>query len=303
MASSPTSARLGPSSEDGELTSNRGFSKRGDGFSIQETEGLLQEVRDRWQEGWDAIADAHNAQFPGHKRTAGSLKRKFAKLYRTKIDTTTKEKHARAAAIAKKVREEMRSQRRGLASARGLSVDLVTETEGSVGVQEIHEDLKDVDKISPHPETTHHFLPEVTETAGEHELRQTLHQSIQPMTQETPLREDAWQSLIRWPIAGERLRTLRSQMESNEATSSQDLLQTVLLVLLESQRQRDFERDQEREERRQEKQRWQEDMREQRRRYEQERVEDRRRNEQFMQVMTTLVAQIAAGQQQRGGLN
>ncbi|RAW43696.1 hypothetical protein PC110_g171 [Phytophthora cactorum] len=96
---------------------------------------------------------------------------------------------------------------------------------------------------------------------------------------------------------------MRAQIESGDATSSQDLAQTVLLVLLESQHQRDLERDQEREERRLERQRWQEEMREQRRRHEQERMEDRRRNEQFMQVMTTLVAQIAAGQQQRVGLN
>ncbi|CAI5729400.1 unnamed protein product [Peronospora destructor] len=303
MALSPTSARPGASSEDGEPTSNRGFSKRGDGFSVQETDGLLQVVRERWQEGWDMIADAHNAQFPGHKRTAGSLKRKFAKLYRTKVDSTTKEKHARAAAIAKKVRDEMRGQRRGLACARGLSVDLVTETNGSVGAQEVHEDMNDVDVMAHQPVMQHQLLPETTVTAGEHELRQTLSQSVQPLTQETPLREDAWQTLIRWPIAGERMRMLRSQIESNESTSSQDLLQTVLLVLLESQRQRDMERDQEREERRVENQRWQEDMREQRRRFEQECAEDRRRNEQFMQVMTTLVAQIAAGQQQRGGLN
>ena len=102
---------------------------------------------------------------------------------------------------------------------------------------------------------------------------------------------------------GRWLRTLRTQIENNEATASTDLVQTVLLVLLELQRHRDLEREQEREERRREKLQWQQEIREQRRRCDQERVEDRRRNDQFMQVMTTLVAQVAACQQQRSGLN
>jgi hypothetical protein len=291
MASpSPSGARpVVPSSEDGEATDvKRGYSKRGDGFSVQETEGLLLEVRDRWQEGWDVIADVHNATFPGHKRTAGSLKRKFAKLYRTKIDSSTKEKHARAAALAKKVREEMRGQRRGLAGARALSEDLAADADGSVGAKEVHEELNEVEIITSQPDTQ---APPLPETPSEHELRQTLGQSMN-VVQETAMREDAWQMAInRLPIAGERLRSLRSQIESNEPTSSPELVQTVLLVLLESQHQRDLERQQ-----------WQEEMREERRRHEQERAEDRRRNEQFMQVMTTFAAQIAASQQ-RNGLN
>ncbi|KAE9304819.1 hypothetical protein PF008_g21879 [Phytophthora fragariae] len=298
MAPSSPSAPARPgSSEDGEnggLT--RGYSKRGDGFSVQETEGMLQQVRDRWQEGWDVIAELHNAQFPGHKRSASSLKRKFAKLYRFKIDANTKEKHARAAAMAKKVREEMRGQRRGLIGTPALSEDLVAETE----VQEVHQDLTEVEMITPQPGSHNHALPEPAVTASEHELRQTLTQSV-VMPQETPMRDDAWQAAInRLPVAGDRLHTLRAQIENGETTASQDL---VLLVLLESQHQRDLEREQEREERRQEKLRWQEEMREQRRRHEQDRAEDRRKNEQFMQVMTTLVAQIAAGQQQRTGVN
>ncbi|EGZ28689.1 hypothetical protein PHYSODRAFT_322325 [Phytophthora sojae] len=301
MAPSSPSAPARPgSSEDGDAGLARGYSKRGDGFSVQETEGLLQQVRERWQEGWDVIAELHNAQFPGHKRTASSLKRKFAKLYRTKIDANTKEKHARAAALAKKVREEMRGQRRaGLVSARALSEDLVAETD----VQEVHEDLTEVEMITSQPGAQSHALPEPAVTASEHELRQTLTQSV-AMAQETPMREDAWQSAInRLPVSGDRLRTLRAQIENGETTASQDMMQTVLLVLLESQHQHNLEREQEREERRQEKLRCQEEMREQRRRCEQDRAEDRRRNEQFMQVMTTLVAQIAAGQQHRTGLN
>ncbi|GMF12346.1 unnamed protein product [Phytophthora lilii] len=275
----------------------RGFSKRGDGFSVQETEGLLQTVRERWQEGWDVVADVHNAQFPGHKRTAGSLKRKFSKLYRIKIEPGTKEKHARAAALAKKVRDEMRGQRRGLSAGRGLSEDLADETNGSVSVQDVHDELNDVEMMAAQQAQA---LSEPAVGAAEHELRQTLGPGV-AMAPEPPMRDDAWQAAInRWPIAGERLRSLRAQIQSSEATSSQDLVQTVLLVLLESQHQRDLEREQEREERRLEKQRWQEEMRDQRRRHEQERAEDRRRNDNFMQVMTTLVAQIAAGQQQRG---
>ncbi|KAG6610346.1 uncharacterized protein IUM83_00924 [Phytophthora cinnamomi] len=299
--SSPSAPRPGGSSDDGEAAPIRGYSKRGDGFSVQETEGLLLQVRERWQEGWDVIAEMHNAQFPGHKRTASSLKRKFAKLYRTKIDASTKEKHARAAAMAKKVREEMRGQRRGLgvAGARALSEDLVADSD----VQEVHEDLSEVEMITSQAASQSHALPEPAVTASEHELRQTLTQSV-AMAQETPMRDDAWQTAIsRLPVAGDRLRTLRAQIENGETTASQELMQTVLLVLLESQQQRDLEREQEREERRQEKLRWQEEMREQRRRVEQDRAEDRRRNEQFMQVMTTLVAQIAAAQQQRTGLN
>ncbi|KAL3666579.1 hypothetical protein V7S43_008206 [Phytophthora oleae] len=294
MASSPTSIK----SDDGQNPTPRGYSKRGDGFSVQETEGLLTEVRERWQEGWEAIAEMHNTQFPGHKRTAGSLKRKFAKLYRTKIDSTTKEKHARAAAMAKRVREEMRVQRRGLSpAARGLGDDLVADTDATVGVQEVHEDLTEVEIIASQAAAQPQSLAEAPVTASEHELRQTLAQGV-PLTQGA---SDAWQAAInRWPIAGESLRRMRSRAASGETASTTDLAQTMLMVLLDSQRQRDLERDQEREERRLEKLRWQEEMREQQRQHEQERIEDRRRNEQFMQVMTTLVAQIAAGQQQRG---
>ena len=176
---------------------------------------------------------------------------------------------------------------------------------------ELRAELGDVAMVTTESSTPSQSLPEATVTASELELRQTLSQSMQPqqqqqhsmLGQETMLRDDAWQSLGRWPIAGERLRTLRTQIENNEATSSQDLVQTVLLVLLELQRHRDLEREQEREERRREKLQWQQEIREQRRRCEQERVEDRRRNDQFMQVMTTLVAQVAACQQQRSGLN
>ncbi|KAH7479505.1 hypothetical protein PRIC1_008951 [Phytophthora ramorum] len=286
MASSSPSDKLRTSSDDGDATAARGFSKRGDGFSVQETEGLLQEVRDRWQEGWEVITEVHNAQFPGHKRTSGSLKRKFSKLYRMKVDGGTKEKHARAAALAKKVREEMRAQRRGL-GVRGLSEDLPG---GTDGVQDVHEELSEVEIITAQSTQGQALV----DAATEHDLGQ--------LTQGTGLRDDAWQAAInRWPIAGERLRTLRTQIASNEPASSQDLVQTVLLVLLESQHQRDLEREQEREDRRLEKQRWLEEIREQHRRHEQERVEDRRRNEQFMQVMTTVMAQLA--QQQRGGLN
>ncbi|TDH70595.1 uncharacterized protein CCR75_006412 [Bremia lactucae] len=298
MAPSPTSEQHSNKVIDSAPT--RSYSKRGDGFSVQETEGLLQEVRNRWQDGWDIIAEVHNAQFPGHKRTAGSLKRKFAKLYRTKSNTTVKPKHARIAAMAKKVREEMRGQRRGLAaSSRMLGDDLASETDAGVGVQDVHPDLNEVEIITYQSVTQPHSVPEDTITATEHELRQTLTQSV-PMSQESV---DAWQAAIdRWPVASEQLRRMRSRIECGETMSSQDLAQTVLLMLLESQHQRDLERDQEREERRLERQRWHDEMHEQRCRYEQERIEDRRRNDQFMQVMTTLVGQIAAGQQ-RSGLN
>ncbi|OWZ23876.1 hypothetical protein PHMEG_0001164 [Phytophthora megakarya] len=288
MAPSPSALR--PGSEDGEPTPTRGYSKRGDGFSVQETEGLVHEVSERWQEGWDVVADVHNAQFPGHKRTAGSLKRKFAKLYRLKIDASTKEKHVRAALLAKKVREEMRGQRRALpGTARVLGDELESD-----GV-EVHEDLNEV--MMTQSAAQNQTLTDAT-VANEHDLRLT--QTV--VMQETPLREDAWQAAIsRWPVAGEPLRRLRAQIESGATASTQELMQTVLLVLLESQHQRELERDQDREERRLEKQRWLEEMREQRRRHEQERAEDRRRNDHFMQTVNTLITQLVSGQ--RSGLN
>ena len=52
---------------------------------------------------------------------------------------------------------------------------------------------------------------------------------------------------------GRWLRTLRTQIENKEATSSQDLVQTVLLMLLELQRHRDLDREQDRVEDRREK--------------------------------------------------
>ena len=76
---------------------------------------------------------------------------------------------------------------------------------------ELREELGDVAMVTTESSTQSQSLPKATMTASEPELRQTLSQSMQPqqrqqqlqhsmLGQETMLRDEAWQSLGRWPM-------------------------------------------------------------------------------------------------------
>ncbi|KAG7402158.1 hypothetical protein PHYBOEH_005721 [Phytophthora boehmeriae] len=335
-----------PGTEDAALSAEQphratGFARRGDGFSVGETEGLLQLVRDRWQEGWDVIAQVHNQQYPGHNRTGPSLKRKFGKLYRAKLDDpSTTHKVARLAALAKDVREEMRGRVRTVPSNR---VTMDTVEEHAFVEKEAHEPAMEE---QVHREASSEADPQGLEAAHqrplteqivsldreiqqsmaigremhqsidqgaqlEREARQSQEQSVvlerQSLEETAPLEQEARGRDAEWvttdtrsPLAAVRLRALRSRIElardvSTNGTPDDELLRTVLLLLMDAQHQRDLEREEEREQRRKEEIRRREEEREERRRHEQERAEDRRRHEQYMQMMTTMLAKIAGG--------
>ncbi|KAF4322969.1 hypothetical protein JM18_000284 [Phytophthora kernoviae] len=318
-----------------------GYARRGDGFSVGETEGLLQLVRDRWQEGWDVIAQVHNQQYPGHNRTGPSLKRKFGKLYRARLDDpNTTHKVARLASLAKDVREEMRGRARTISSNRAVDADTLDEQHSFAEKEahepdvEEHEHREDVSETEPQVlETTHHRPLTEQIVSLDRDIRQSLaiereiHQSMDqgsplerethqsqeqsvvlerqsldetaPLEQEARGRDTEWEATdTRSPLAAVRLRALRSRIElardvSSNGAPDDELLRTVLLLLMDAQHQRDLEREEEREQRRKEEIRRREEEREERRRHEQERAEDRRRHEQYMQMMTTMLAKIA----------
>lgn len=83
--------------------------RRGDGFTDRELDGLLSLLKEKLPLGrdeWEIVAHMHNEVFPGHGRVADSLKRKFSKLYRTRVPTGNPHIPA-PVKRAKRIREEM----------------------------------------------------------------------------------------------------------------------------------------------------------------------------------------------------
>ncbi|KAG6612143.1 uncharacterized protein IUM83_14926 [Phytophthora cinnamomi] len=63
---------------------------RGSGFTRVEVDGLLdllESMKPIGRDEWETVARRHNANHPGVDRTVESLRRKFAKLYRTNMGT------------------------------------------------------------------------------------------------------------------------------------------------------------------------------------------------------------------------
>ena len=97
---------------------------------------------------------------------------------------------------------------------------------------ELREELGDVALVTTESSTQSQSLPEATVTASELELRQTLSQSMQPqqqhrqlhsmLGQETMLRDEAWQSLGRWPMVAHVTDTDREQRGDGESRSCAD---------------------------------------------------------------------------------
>ncbi|KAF1777199.1 hypothetical protein GQ600_27718 [Phytophthora cactorum] len=252
--------------------------RRGDGFTEAESMGMLQLVRSRWREGWDVIAQLHNAQFAKHNRSADSLKKKFSRLYRSNIPP------------------------RGAKNHQAITFAIV---DGETPVESSEASFQQGDERTQDgaAETEHNWVDTATEVpaAATSSPAAAPGASAPRPRARVPRQMTEWQSPAIFPPDATPLPT-------------DDLLTSVLKVILRSQYQRDLDREEERqrrdeerqrrreeaEQRRQEEDRRRDEQRdEQRRRNEErteERAENRRRHEQFMQMMTLLVGKNSAPQ-------
>lgn len=274
--------------------------RRGDGFTEAESMGLLQIVRSRWREGWDVVAQLHNAQFAKHNRSADSLKKKFSRLYRSNIPPRGAKNH-QAITFAHIVHKEMNE---GVASALAPVIDDETPVESSeVSFQPARSEERIQDR-SIESETNWVATPaEVPSVASPSSTAAVALPPAASIAVPRPRRQMAeWQdSAAVFPRDATPLPT-------------DDLLTSVLKVVLRSQYQRDLDREEERqrqeeerlrrrdeaEQRRQEDDRRRDEEREERRRYNEERAEERaeylHRHEQFMQMMMVLVGKNGESQ-------
>ncbi|CAH0493100.1 unnamed protein product [Peronospora farinosa] len=277
--------------------------RRGDGFAEAESIGMLHLVRAHWREGWDVIAQLHNQQFSKHNRSADSLKKKFSRLYRSNVPVRGAKNH-QAITFAHVVHKEMVE---GVPSA-PPSIDGDEQTEqNDLSFQTPQGDEREQD---------------VGATESEHSWVETPSEVLSSTTATglvtTPVADSvAVPSAATVPRPRPRMRPPRPTPEWHnpaaifppEATPlpSDDLLTSVLKVVLRSQYQRDLDREEERirreeerqrrreedEQRRQEEEHRRNEEREEWRRRNEERAEERdenrRRHEQFMQMMMLLV--------------
>lgn len=98
----------------------RRFGTRGAGFSAQEVDALLRVLRERLplsKEEWEDAARVHVERFPDLDRTVDALRRKFARLHRTRAEDDDVRSLPKDAQVAKAVLEAM--TRRAGASADG----------------------------------------------------------------------------------------------------------------------------------------------------------------------------------------
>ncbi|KAG3121570.1 hypothetical protein PI125_g155 [Phytophthora idaei] len=283
--------------------------RRGDGFTEAESMGMLQLARSRWREGWDVIAQLHNAQFAKHNRSADSLKKKFSRLYRSNIPPRGAKNH-QAITFAHVVHKEMIE---GVPPAPGTAVSSV---DGETPVESSEASFQQGDERTQDgaAEMEHNWVDTATEVPAAATsspaavsvptaavATQAPGASAPRPHARVPRQLTEWQSPAIFPPDATPLPT-------------DDLLTSVLKVILRSQYQRDLDREEERqrrdeerqrrreeaEQRRQEEDRRRDEQRdEQRRRNEErteERAENRRRHEQYMQMMTLLVGKNSAPQ-------
>ncbi|CAI5720446.1 unnamed protein product [Hyaloperonospora brassicae] len=254
--------------------------RRGDGFTEAESMGMLQLVRSHWREGWDVVAQLHNQQFSKHNRSADSLKKKFSRLYRSNVPLRGA-KNYQAIAFAHVVHKEMVE---GVAPAPDAA---------AAAVSSVPDEQTEQSESAFQPPQDHERLQDGGGTEPEKIWTDT------PL--ETPLQQ--------------RLAPTAVFAADAHPLPSDDLLTSVLKVILRSQYQRDLDREEERirraeerqrrreeaEQRRQEEEQRRDEEREERRRRSEERAEERdenrRRHEQFMQMMMLLVSKKDADEQ------
>ncbi|KAG6610349.1 uncharacterized protein IUM83_00923 [Phytophthora cinnamomi] len=278
--------------------------RRGDGFTEAESMGLLQLVRSHWREGWEMIAQLHNQQFAKHNRSADSLKKKFSRLYRSTVPPRGA-KNYQAITFAHVVHKEMIE---GVPPAPGAVVPGVDGEQMEAAFQPPQPDERVQDGAT---ESEHSWV----DTASEVAPTAAAMAASSPGPASLAASPAAVAAAVAAAAPRPRVRAPRSEWQNPaaafppEATPlpTDDLLTSVLKVILRSQYQRDLDREEERarrdeerqrrreedEQRRQEEERRRDEEREERRRRSEERAEERaenrRRHEQFMQMMMMLV--------------
>uniref|UniRef100_A0AAV1V0R6 Myb-like domain-containing protein n=1 Tax=Peronospora matthiolae TaxID=2874970 RepID=A0AAV1V0R6_9STRA len=285
--------------------------RRGDGFTEAESMGMLQLVRSHWREGWDVVAQLHNQQFSKHNRSPDSLKKKFSRLYRSNVPLRGA-KNYQAIAFAHVVHKEM--------------VEGLTPAPGAAAVaSSVHDEPMERSESVFHSPQDQERAQEGGGTESENSWTDTTVE-VPPMTAAGVAPALVASAVPAAPscaaVAGAsrpQSRTARPSSEWKAGTAaavftadahplpSDDLLTSVLKVILRSQYQRDLDREEERirraeerqrrreeaEQRRQEEEQRRDEERDERRRRSEERAEERdenrRRHEQFMQMMMLLV--------------
>lgn len=275
--------------------------RRGDGFTEAESMGLLQLVRCHWREGWDVVAQLHNAQFAKHNRSADSLKKKFSRLYRSNIPPPGAKNH-QAISFAHVVHKEMIE---GVPPPRSTTIEGETPGGSSeASLQPPHDDVRGRDGVTESENNWENLAAEDTATSTSTKAAGATPPAAAIAVPRPRRQAMDWQH--------------STAAFSQDATPSpnDDLLTSVLKVILRSQYQRDLDREEEvqrreeerqrrreeTEQRRQEEERRRDEEREERRRCREERAEERaenrHRHEQFMQMMMLLVGKDVSSQQQ-----
>ncbi|GMF32762.1 unnamed protein product [Phytophthora fragariaefolia] len=309
-------ARFSPQEAEVKLRLGPHVQRRGDGFTEAESMGLLQLVRSHWREGWELISQLHNQQFAKNNRSADSLKKKFSRLYRSSIPPRGAKNH-QAITFAHIVHKEMIG---GVLPAPGAavpSVDGESVEPADAAFQPPQGDERAQDGTT---ESEHSWVDTSSEVPAAAAVINAPATAGTPVAAPSPAAVAAAAAVA---APRPRVRTARLEWQNSaaafppEATPlpTDDLLTSVLKVILRSQYQRDLDREEERarrdeerqrrreedEQRRQEEERRRDEEREERRRRNEERAEERaenrRRHEQFMQMMMLLVGKNEANEQ------
>ncbi|OWZ23883.1 hypothetical protein PHMEG_0001174 [Phytophthora megakarya] len=281
--------------------------RRGDGFTEAESMGLLQLVRSHWREGWDIVAQMHNAQFAKHNRSADSLKKKFSRLYRANIPPRGAKNH-QAITFAHVVHKEMIE---GVPPAPGavVAVDGDAVETSDASFQPGEERAQD-----GATESEHSWVDTASEVPAS-AMAASLTASPAAVSAVPIATPPAVRPRARAPRQTEWQNPTAVFPPDATPLPTDDLLTSVLKVILRSQYQRDLDREEERqrreeerqrrreedEQRRQEEDRRRDEEREARRRRTEERAEEReenrRRHEQFMQMMMLLAGKNSTTQE------
>lgn len=270
--------------------------RRGDGFTEFEAMGMVQLVRTRWREGWDVIAQLHNQQHPGHNRTGDSLKKKFSRLYRASVPQRGAKNHS-VILLAHQVHREMidgvtiTPEEAAAEQEQQPEAYQTEERAASIATESEHSWVDVPDTAATEPAAL--APPAVSSPATSASAAATAAKMAAPITvapRSRFARRSEWQNQvtrINTEAAGAAL--------PSTSASTEELLTSVLKVILQSQHQRDLDREEERvrreeerEQRKKEMDLWRQEMERRRAEDREERLEGRRRHEQLMQMMTML---------------
>ncbi|RLN69745.1 hypothetical protein BBP00_00000164 [Phytophthora kernoviae] len=280
--------------------------RRGDGFTEFEAMGMVQLVRTRWREGWDVIAQLHNDQHPGHSRSGDSLKKKFSRLYRANVPPRGAKNHS-VVMLAHQVHREMID---GVtitpeeAAAAEAEADAEADAEAEAEEAEKQEDQDESFQTEEAPESEHSWAETPPEVAAASTPVSVPAPVVAAATPVSVVPRSRVAHRAEWKIPVTRTDVAVAPTVSTTLESTDDLLTSVLKVILTSQQQRDLDReenqlrwDEERKHRKKEMEQWRQEMDRRRAEDREERAESRRRHEEMMQMMMVLAGKNGSGQQ------